>query len=178
MLHGDVEVVRAITFVERCFAFLPAVSPVVLKRRPVFVDRCNIFASHAVVNRRERDMVVVVRYRSSVVDDNCAFELKFAGFFTGFDDAVLAVSECIGREIAGTLDKTGLQREFLTNVRVRFVVECILRVRDFEGVVVPSVVSNVLCHLTELLERLIENTVFVLGDVELYLDISDNSHTS
>jgi hypothetical protein len=32
--------------------------------------------------------------------------------------------------------------------------------------------------LTELLERLIENAVGVLGNVELYLDVSDDLHTS
>jgi len=123
-------------------------------------------------------VVVVVRDGSPVVDDNCAFELRLASVFTVFDDTVFAVTECCGRKVAGTLDKTGLQREFVTNVSVRFVVERILRVRDFVGVVVPSVVSDVLGCLTELLERLIENTVFVLGNVELYLDVSDNPYTS
>jgi hypothetical protein len=40
------------------------------------------------------------------------------------------------------------------------------------------VVSDVLGRLTELLERLIEDFVVVLGNVELYLDVSDNLHTS
>ena len=56
--------------------------------------------------------------------------------------------------------------------------ECILCVRDFVGVVIPSVVSDVLGRLTELLERLIENAVRVLGNVELYLDVSDDLYTS
>ena len=56
--------------------------------------------------------------------------------------------------------------------------ERILRVRDFVGVVVPSVVSDVLSHLTELPDRFIENTVFVLGNLKLYLDVSGNLHTS
>jgi hypothetical protein len=40
------------------------------------------------------------------------------------------------------------------------------------------VVSDVLGRVTELLERLIEEFVIIPGNVELYLDVSDNLHTS
>ena len=123
-------------------------------------------------------MVVVVGNSSTVVDNDCAFEFRLAGFFTVFDDPIFAVAECCGRKVAGTLNKTRLEGEVVTNVRIRFVVERILRVYNFVGVVVPSVVSDVLGRLTELLERLIEEFVIVLGNVELYLDVSDNLHTS
>ena len=56
--------------------------------------------------------------------------------------------------------------------------EGILRIRNFRGVVVPSSVSDVLGRLPELLERRIENTVSVLRNVELYLDVADNLQTS
>ncbi len=82
--------------------------------------------------------------------------------------------ECCGGKITGTLDETGLQGEGLTNVRIRFMMERILRDRNFGGVVVPSVVSDVLGRLTELLEHLIENILSVLGNIELYLDVSNN----
>jgi len=56
-------------------------------------------------------------------------------------------------------------------------VERILRVRDFVGVVVPSVVSDMLSRLTELPDRFIKNTVLVLGNLKLYLDVSGKALT-
>ena len=56
--------------------------------------------------------------------------------------------------------------------------ERILRVRDFIGVVVPSVVCDVLGRLSELLERLIEDFVVVLGNVEFNLDVPNNLYAS
>ena len=71
-----------------------------------------------------------------------------------------------------------MEREFVTNVRIRLVVERIFCIRDFVGVVVPSVVCDVLGRLSELLERLIEDFVVVLGNVDLKLDFPNNLYTS
>ena len=60
------------------------------------------------------------------------------------------------REVLGTLDEIRLEGEFLTNIGGRLFVERVLRVRDVLGVVVPSVVSDVLRHVSELLERLVK----------------------
>jgi len=123
-------------------------------------------------------VVVVVRDGATVVDDDASSELGLACLFTVFDDSVFAVSECCRREVTGTLDEAGLQRKFFTNVGIRLVVERVLRVRDFVGVVVPSVVCDVLGRVSELLKRLIEDFVVVLGNVEFYLDVPNNLHTS
>ena len=60
-----------------------------------------------------------------------------------------------------------MQTCLLPNIRVGLFVERVLRVLDFRGVVTPSSVSDVLGRVAELLERLIENVVGVLGNVEL-----------
>jgi len=57
-------------------------------------------------------------------------------------------------------------------------VERVLRVRDVLGVVVPSVVSDVLRRLLELLERFIEDFGVLVGNVEFDLDVPNNLHTS
>jgi hypothetical protein len=88
-------------------------------------------------------------------------------FFTVVDDTVFAVAECVGGEVTGGLDETGLQISLLPNLRVGLFVERVLRVLGFRGVVAPASVSDVLRCLAELLERLIENAVGVFGDVEL-----------
>ena len=56
--------------------------------------------------------------------------------------------------------------------------KCILRIRDVVGVVVPSVVSDVLSRLSELIESFIEEFVIVLGNVEFDLDVPNNLYTS
>jgi hypothetical protein len=56
--------------------------------------------------------------------------------------------------------------------------ECIFCIRDFVGVVVPSVVCDVLRRFLELLERLIEDFGVVLGNVEFDLDVPNNLQTS
>ena len=78
----------------------------------------------------------------------------------------------------GGLDETGLQTGLLPSVRVDLFVERILHIRDLSGVVASSSVSDVLGRMAELLERLIENAVRVLGNVELELDVPDDLHTS
>jgi len=123
-------------------------------------------------------VIVVVGNSSTVVDNDCAFELGFTGFLAIFDDSVFTVAECCGREVSGTLDEAGLEGKVVTDIRVRLVVECILCIRDIVGVVVLSVVSDVLRRLSELLERLIEEFVIVLGNIELELDVPNNLHTS
>jgi len=56
--------------------------------------------------------------------------------------------------------------------------ECVLGVRDVVGVVVPSVVCDVLGRMSELLKRLIEEFVTLFGNVEFDLDVPNNLHTS
>ena len=112
-------------------------------------------------------MVVVVRDGSTVVRDDTASELGLAGFLTVVEDSVFAVAECVGSKVAGGLDETGLQTGLLSNRCVGLFVERVFDVLDLRGVVAPSSLSDVLGRLLELLERLIENAVSVLGNVKL-----------
>ena len=75
-------------------AFLRLISPVVLERRARVVDWCDVFGSHSLVGRGERNVVVVVCDCSTVIHDDRAFELGLTGFLTVFDNAVFAVPEC------------------------------------------------------------------------------------
>ena len=177
-LHGDVEVVRAITLVERCFGFLPFIRPVVLERCPLVINWRDVLCGHAIIGSGEGYVVVVVRDGATVVDDDASSELGLACLFTVLDDSVFAVPECSSREVTSTLDEAGLQGEFVTNVGIRLVVERVLPVRDFVGVVVPSVVCDVSGRVSELLERLIEDFVVVLGNVEFDMDVPNDLRTS
>jgi hypothetical protein len=123
-------------------------------------------------------IVVGVGDGATVVHDDCALEFGLACFLTLVDDPVFAVSECGRREISRGLDEAGLQSEFLTNVRVRLVVEYVFDFRDVVGVVVPSMISDMLGGVSELLEHLIENALIVLRNVEFELDVPNNLHTS
>jgi hypothetical protein len=107
-LHGDVEVVRAVPLVERCFGFLPFVSPVVLKRRPFLIDWRDVLSRHSFASGGEGYVVVVVRDGATVVNDDRASELRFTGFFAVFDDAVFAVADRRRRKVPCGLDETGL----------------------------------------------------------------------
>lgn len=76
------------------------------------------------------------------------------------------------------MNEARLQGEFVTNVGIRLVVERVLRVRDVVGVVIPSVVCDVLRRLSELLKRLVKDFIALVGNIEFDLNVPNNLHTS
>ena len=80
-LYCDVEVVRAVTLVERGFLAFPVVRPILRKRRAVLVVRCDELGGHAVAHGGERNVVVVVGDGAPVVHDDTSSELRLACLF-------------------------------------------------------------------------------------------------
>ena len=70
VLDCDVEVVRPVTLVERCFLAFPVVRPILRKRRAVLLVRCDELGGHAVIHGGECHVVVVIGDGATVVYDN------------------------------------------------------------------------------------------------------------
>lgn len=114
-------------------------------------------------------MVAGVGDGSRAVHDDRATECGFVRCFACFEESGLRVVECGGGETPSGLDVVRVEVSVRTHV-VGGGVELLLVSDNFGWVVGPLLIRDALSGGAELPERLVKDTVRVLGNAEFELD--------